>query len=194
MSMLRPAPAVAGADRTVLADALPGAGLRDVLLVVGYALAIALGAKVAVALPSTPVPVTGQTLAVLLGAIVLGSRRASVGSALYLGGGLIGLPLFAKAGGATLGYVFGFVVAAAVVGRLADAGWTRTRPLITLAMVIGNVVIYTLGVAYLMAYLHVDLSTGYALGVEPFIVGDLVKIAIAVALVPLAWRAVEATR
>jgi biotin transport system substrate-specific component len=194
MRRLQPAAAGAGADRIVLADALPGAWFRDVLLVTGYALTIALGAKIAVALPSTPVPVTGQTLAVLLGAIVLGARRASVGSVLYLGGGLVGLPLFAKAGGATLGYVFGFVVAAAIVGRLADAGWDRSRPRIALAMVIGNVAIYTLGVAYLTAYLHVDLRTGYDLGVQPFLVGDLVKIAIAVGLVPLAWRAVEATR
>lgn len=194
MRMLRPAPAGVGGNRTVLADALPGAALRDVLLVTGYALTIALGAKVEIALPSTPVPVTGQTLAVLLGAIVLGSRRAGLGSVLYLGGGLIGLPLFARAGGATLGYVFGFVVAAIIVGRLADAGWDRTRPRIALAMVIGNAVIYALGVAYLMAYLHVDLRTGYDLGIQPFLVGDLVKIVIAVGLVPLAWRAVEATR
>jgi biotin transport system substrate-specific component len=194
MMLLRPAPAGAGGDRTVLADALPGAGARDVMLVTGYALTIALGAKLAISLPSTPVPVTGQTLAVLLGAIVLGSRRAGLGSALYLGGGLAGLPLFAKAGGATLGYVFGFVVAAVIVGRLADAGWDRTRPRIGLAMVIGNAVIYTLGVGYLMTYLHVDLRAGYDLGVQPFLVGDLVKILIAVGLVPLAWRAVEANR
>jgi biotin transport system substrate-specific component len=195
MGMIRAAPATAGDYRgAVLADTLPGARLRDAVLVVGYVVAIAIGAKIAVHLPSTPVPVTGQTLAVLLGAIVLGPWRAVVGGVLYAGGGLAGLPLLAAASTASLGYVFGFVLAAGIVGYLAERGWDRTTARLLALLVLGNVAIYVLGAGYLALYLDVGPRQAFVLGVQPFLLGDAVKLALALAMVPSAWKLVGGVR
>lgn len=184
------------ARSTVLADLVPGARVRDAVLVGAYAIAIALSAQVVVPLPFTPVPITGQTFAVLLGALVLGAGRGAAGSGLYLVLGTAGLPWFAAAGPWTLGYVVGFVAAAAVVGWLAERGWDRGPISVAAAMVIGNLVIYAFGLPVLYALWpagEVGLVEVLVAGAVSFLPGDLIKIAVATALVPATWRMVDRT-
>jgi biotin transport system substrate-specific component len=177
----------------VLADLVPGARVRDAVLVSVYALAIAASAQLLIPLPWTPVPVTGQTFAVLLGAAALGTTRAAVGTGLYAAIGLqggLGLPWFAAAGPATLGYVVGFVLAAVLIGRLARSGRLGDVRGAALAMVAGNLVIYVAGVAGLMLVLGMALPTAVVAGVLPFLAGDAAKITLAVALLPRLQRVV----
>jgi biotin transport system substrate-specific component len=175
----------------VLADLLPGTRVRDAMLVSGYALAIAASAQLAFPLPGTPVPVTGQTFAVLLGAAALGTRRATLGGLLYAVIGLLGVPWFAGGGPHTLGYVAGFVLAGALVGWSARAGRLRSVAGAASTMVAGNAVIYAAGVTGLVLVLGLDTRAAISAGVVPFLVGDLVKIAAATALLPAVQRAVE---
>ena len=181
--------------RLVLADVLPGDRVRDAVLVVAFAAFTGLAAQLSIKLPFTPVPVTGQTFAVLLGGAALGWRRGLAGMVLYLAAGLTPwVPWFAEGSGGTeilqapsFGYLVGFVVAAALVGRLAERGWDRTPPLVVLTMVLGNLVIYAFGLPWLMANLDVGLATGLELGVTPFLAGDALKILLAAGLLPGAW-------
>ena len=167
-----------------IADRLPGALVRDVVLVVGFALAIAIGAQVRVPLPFTPVPVTAQTLVVLLGAGALGARRSGSGAALYGVAGLLGVPWFAVSSGATLGYVAGFVAAALIVGRAADHGrLSRLAPSVV-TMTVATLAIYLLGASVLGLVLGVGPARALALGVVPFLVGDAIKIAVASLAIP----------
>ncbi len=171
----------------VLGDVIPGERVRDVLLTVGYAAAIGVSAQVAI--PLQPVPITGQTFAVLLGAIVLGLGRAAVGGGLYLSLGMAGVPWFAPTGGgASVGYIIGFLAAAVVVGLIADRGFARSPGSVALTMVVGNVVIYAFGVGVLAYVLSLNTTAALAAGVVPFLIGDALKIAAATALVPLAWK------
>lgn len=189
----------------VLADIVfPGALRRsrvqqlaaDVLLVLGGSLFTALMARIAIPLPFTPVPITGQTLAVLLTGAALGSRRGALSMAAYVLEGSLGLPVFAggAAGlkwlkGPTGGYLVGFIAAAFVTGWLAERGWDR-RPLLTaLAMLIGNAVIYLFGLPWLAMFLggFAGPKGALALGLLPFIPGDLLKLALAAFLLPSAW-------
>lgn len=188
MALTAPAP-------RVLADVVPQSAVRDALLVAGGAAFVGLAAQVAVPLPFTPVPVTGQTFAVLLTAAAIGPLRGVLSMMLYLLAGLAGVPWFASQsaafeGGvlvASFGYIVGFVVAAAVVGRLAERGWTRS-PLRTAAiMVLGNVIIYAVGVTWLAINLGVGLGQAVEWGLTPFVAGDLLKVALAAGLFPLAW-------
>jgi biotin transport system substrate-specific component len=144
--------------------------------------------------PGSPVPVTGQTFGVLLVGGALGFRRGVASVALYVAIGLIGVPFFAegKGGlsvilGATGGYIIGFVIAGAVVGRLAEMGWDRHLPGAIAAMAIGNIVIYLVGVPWLMAVTGADLSTAIAQGVTPFVVGDAVKLLLAAGTFRAGW-------
>lgn len=175
---------------TVLADLLPGAVVRDAGLVLAFAGVIGLSARLVVPLPFTPVPVSGQTLAVLLGAAALGRGRATLGTALYLALGVAGLPWFTGAGGATLGYIVGFVVAAALVGWAAERGAGRTPAGALAAMVAGNAAIYACGAGFLAVHLGLGVRGAVALGVLPFLAGDALKIVVATALLPAAWRLV----
>lgn len=154
---------------------------------------IAALAQVRFALPFTPVPITGQTLAVLLIAAAYGRVLGAATTAAYAFVGALGAPVFAggSAGlavlqGPTGGYILGFVVAAFVVGALSERGWDRRVATTVLAMLIGNVLIYALGVAGLLRF----MSPADALlkGVLPFIVGDAIKIGLAAALLPVAWH------
>jgi biotin transport system substrate-specific component len=181
----------ASAVRPVLADLLPGERVRDALLVGAYAIVIAMSAQVAIPLPGTPVPVTGQTLVVLLGAAALGSTRAVFGASIYGFAGLLGVPWFAVTSGATLGYVAGFVVAAALIGSLARTQLLTTTRGAAGAMVLGNVVIYALGASVLALVLGLGLREALALGVVPFLLGDAVKIALATALLPATQRLID---
>ncbi len=185
------APVPAASVRPVLADLLPGERVRDVVLIGTFALAIALSAQLAFPLPGTPVPVTGQTFVVLLGAAALGPGRGVMGAGLYGVIGLLGVPWFAVTGGASLGYVAGFVAAAWVVGRFARAGALATWRGAATAMVVGNLVIYTLGATVLALVLGVGPQAALAMGVAPFLLGDLVKVAAATALLPAAQRLLD---
>lgn len=172
----------------VLIEALPGARVRDATVVLLQALLIAASAQLAFPLPGTPVLVTGQTFVVLLGAAVLGPGRAATGAALYGFAGLLGVPWFAVQGGSSLGYVAGFVLAGHLVGALARRGWTRTLVGATAAMVAGNLVIYAAGATVLALVLGLGPAGAVAVGVVPFLPGDAVKIAAAVALLPSLQR------
>jgi biotin transport system substrate-specific component len=192
MSLATPAPGV-------LADVLPRSAVRNAILVIGGAAFVGLAAQIAVPLPFTPVPVTGQTFAVLLTAAALGTWRGIAAMLLYAAMGLAGVPWFAGGSSAfkegalvvSFGYVAGFIAAAALVGWLAERGNTRTVLRTAGLMVVGNVVIYTFGASWLAAALDVPLARALELGVTPFLLGDALKVALAAGLFPLAWRAVE---
>lgn len=179
-----------GQNRGTLTDQLVPTGglLRDVLFVIGGALFVALSAQISVPLWFTPVPITGQTLAVLLVGATGGAGRGSLSLGVYVAGGAVGLPFFSGAGLATYGYLAGFVVAAALIGFLADRGWDRTYRRSVLAMLSGNIVIYLLGIPWLSYYLGLDLMDSLTAGLTPFIPGDVVKLVIAASVLPSAWR------
>ena len=175
------------------------ATLYDAMCIVGGSALVALSAHIAVRLSFTPVPVTGQTLAVLLLGATLGSRRGAFALLLYLAEGLVGLPVFSGGGvglarlaGPTGGYLVGMAAAAWVVGLLAERGWDRRVGATILAMLIGNGVIYAFGVSWLARF--VGVGQALPLGLFPFIVGDLLKLALAVALLPAGWQVVRGRR
>lgn len=189
---------------SVLADVFPvtstrvSARVRDAALVVGFALFTALAAQVSISLGFTPVPLTGQTFAVLTSGVVLGWRRGALSQALYWAMGLVGLPFYAsgdggwKSGtGATLGYFIGFIVASALIGYLAERRADRNFASSLSAMAMGTVVIYVFGVAWLAHKVNVPVATGdtnaISLGVTPFLIGDLLKMLVAGSLAPAAW-------
>jgi biotin transport system substrate-specific component len=184
--------AVATARPRVLADLVPGSLVRDALLVVGAAALTGLAAQVSI--PLVPVPVTLQTLTVLLAGAALGPLRGGASMLLYLAVGAAGVPWFAEqhSGFAipTFGYIVGFVLAAIVVGALAKRGADRTVRGTVGIMVAGNLIIYAVGVPWLIAALQVGLATGLGNGLWPFLVGDGLKIALAAGLLPGAWRLV----
>lgn len=165
----------------------------DVALVLAGSLLLALSAQVAFPLPFSPVPVTGQTFAVLMLAALYGRKRAVATMLAYLGEGSAGLPVFAQGlsgpavlSGPTGGYLAGFVAAAFVVGWLAEMGWDRRAWTTFAAMVAGNLVIYVFGVTWLTRFL--GLSSAIDAGLIPFLVGDLAKILLAMVALPAGWR------
>ncbi len=178
----------------VLADRLPKSLLSDVALVVGIAALTAVLAQVRVLVPFSPVPLTGQTLAVLLGAAALGPWRAVAAQGLYVAVGLLGLPVFtgweggvAHAAGVTGGYLAGFVVASAVVGLLAARGADR-RPVSTaLAFAAGTVTIYAVAVPWFMVVTGAGVTTAVWQGAGVFLLGDAIKALLAAGLLPGAW-------
>lgn len=176
----------------VLADLVPGGLARDLALVAGTAAFVGLAAQVAIPLPFTPVPISLQTFAVLLSAAALGPARAGTAMLLYLGAGMAGLPWFSQQtsgwGFPSFGYIIGFALAAVLVGALARRGADRSVAGTAATMVAGNLVIYAVGVPYLAVAIGVDLPQAIALGLLPFLVGDLLKIVLAAGLLPAAWR------
>lgn len=176
----------------VLSDAIPGALVRDIALVVGSAGLVGLLAQISIHLSVTPVPITGQTLGVLLTSTALGWRRGAAAMVLYALAGLIGVPWFAtgQSGyvGASFGYILGFIVCAMVCGRLAELGSDRRLLSSVAAMVVGEAVIYTIGVAWLAVDLHDSVGRAIALGFTPFWIGDAIKCVLAAGLLPSAWR------
>jgi biotin transport system substrate-specific component len=178
--------------RLVLADLLPGTLVRDVLLVIGAAGFVGALAQLSIHVSFTPVPITGQTLGVLVAGTALGSKRGTAAMALYGLAGLAGVPWFAghSSGyvGASFGYVVGFVLSAALCGFLAERGADRSLVKSIPAMVAGEVVMYAVGVIWLGISLHVGPTRAVALGLTPFLAGDAVKAGIAAALLPGAWR------
>jgi biotin transport system substrate-specific component len=173
-----------------------------VLVAVGVAL-IGLCAQISIPLPHTPVPLTGQTFAVLLVGGAYGATRAVATLATYLIVGALGLGVFAghasgwdvlRLSSATGGYLVGMLVAAGVVGWLADHGWDRhaIRSLPTMAL--GNVVIYAVGFVWLQHALGLTAHQAWVAGVRPFLPGDAIKILLAAGLLPAAWKVVDAIR
>lgn len=169
---------------------------RQLVLVLAGSAALAISAQVQV--PLWPVPITGQTLVVVLLGFALGPVLAMATVAAYLVEGAVGLPVFAgfAAGpgvlvGPTAGYLFGFIVAAGVTGVLARRGWHRRHLTVAAAMIIGNLIIYALGAGYLSTI--VGTSTAVSSGVVPFLIGDVIKIGIAVAALPGITRWTERT-
>lgn len=190
-------------SRPTLADRfVPRTAVNNAVLIVGGTLVVGASAQLAVQL--WPVPITGQTLAVLLVGATLGTWRGAVSLALYLAAGLAGAPLFAEFSGGTasllspsFGFIIGFVFAAALIGWLSERNWDR-RPLLSVAgFLAASLVPFLFGLPYLSVVLGSlglpnDLNNVLVAGFYPFIIGGVIKLAIAAALLPLAWRAVSA--
>ena len=171
-----------------------GTRARHIALIVLGALLIYLTARLAIPVPGSPVPVTGQTFGVLLVGGALGLRRGVASVGLYVLIGVVGLPFFAEGRGgfqvilgATGGYLIGFVLAAALVGRLAELGWDRRIVFALAAMALGNALIYLVGVPWLMVVTRSDLATAIADGLVPFLLGDAIKLLLAAGAFPIAW-------
>lgn len=188
---------------TLRVAVFPRAGwLTDTILVLAGALFVAGAAQISISIePFSPVPITGQTFAVLLVGASYGALLGSATLALYVFMGLAGLPFYAEHrhgwdvfSGPTGGYLVGFVLAAAVVGLLAQLKWDRKFSSAVSAMLTGSVIIYVCGVAWLMHWGHMNFSTGLKEGLAPFVPGDIVKLYLAGALLPAAWAAVKRFR
>lgn len=164
--------------------------LRSVILAVAGTLFLTVSAKVQV--PFWPVPMTMQTFAVLVIGMAYGMRLGTATVALYLAEGAAGLPVFAGGGGLTYmagptgGYLAGFLVAASFVGMLADRQWDRRFWSTLLAMIAGTAIIFGFGVAWLATL--VGLEKAIAGGLTPFLLGAAFKIALAAAILPIAWQ------
>ena len=168
---------------------------NNILLVLAGSVLIALSAQIAVPLPFTPVPVTGQTFAILVVGMALGSRRGALAVMAYLMEGASGLPVFAGGTGGlpvlmgpTAGYLFGFIPAAFATGWLAEHGWDRNPISTALAMLIGNAIIYIPGLIVLGTMLNATPSVTLGYGFLPFYLGDAMKLVLAAAAMPLAWK------
>src|SRR5215210_2286858 len=181
------------------AETLLGAALapldwvRSVALIVAFSLLTALSAQVVIPLPWTPVPITGQTFAVLLTGALLGSRLGALAMIAYLIEGASGLPFFA-AGGSGLarltlspwaGYLWAYPAAAFLTGWLAERGWDRRYLKAAAAMGLGSIVILTGGMIWRLGFMSFDQA--FLTGVAPFLPGDAIKIALAAAVLPSGW-------
>ena len=184
-------------QRTIASVFIPKTAVNAALLMVGFAVLTALAAQIRFHIPGTPVPVTGQTFAVLLAGAALGSRAGAGSQLIYWLMGAVGLPVFAQqsggwdaATGATFGYLFGFIVAAWAVGALAERGRDRTVRTAIPAFLLGNLIIYVFGVPWLMYSVPSITSIGSALaiGFMPFIAFDIAKIVLAGVALPTAWK------
>ena len=182
--------------------------VRDIVLIVAGSALLALSAQVTIHLPIGPVPITGQTFAVLLLGAVLGPRLGAMAAALYVLEGIANLPVYASGAhgwavitGSSGGYLLSYPVAAFAVGYLARSGWDRRPITLALAMLVGNAIIYVFGLPWLANWMYVneatlgiEASAGLVLqwGLTPFIPGDLAKLLLAASLVPAGWLAVRA--
>jgi biotin transport system substrate-specific component len=180
----------------VLADLIPGALVRDILLVIGAAGFVGLLAQITIHLPFTPVPMTGQTLGVLVAGTTLGWKRAVSSMSFYALAGMAGVPWFADhangyhAVSSSFGYIIGFVLCAGFCGFFAERGVDRSVLKSVPAMIIGEVVLYAVGVTWLAVDLHLSARTALSLGFTPFLIGDSMKIVLASVLLPGAWKLV----
>ena len=172
------------------------AWLRDLLLITISALFVAALAQIRITLPFTPVPLTGQTFAVLLVGATLGSKRGAASLVLYIVMGALGLPFFAGGAtglaymiGPTLGYLVGFVAAAYVVGLLAERGLERSVRTSLLSFLAGTLIIYIFGASWLA--IQFGIEQAFTLGVLPFLTGDAIKLVLAALALPAAWKLVK---
>ena len=201
----------------------------DAVLVVGFALLVAVCAQIAIRIPTTTVPITGQTFGVLLTGGALGSKRGGLSMLVYMLMGTAAIPVFAPGSSflgektahfilpwngteglvwdmASGGYIVGFVLAAYVVGLLAERGWDR-RTTVLLAMIVGNVCVYLVGLPWLAAHIETNqglydyyqgiypgadlLEVTLKGGLFPFIGGDSLKLMAATLVLPGAWAVVD---
>ncbi len=166
--------------------------LYDAIVIICGSLILCLSSQIKVYLPISPVPITGQTFAVLMLAALLGSRRGVLAIFAYLVEGILGLPVFAGGMGPaaligpTGGYLVGFVAVAYVVGKLAEMGWDRRVSTTIAAMLAGEIVLYTFGVCWLAIMTNIRIAL--AVGLYPFIVGDILKVVLAAAVLPAGWK------
>ena len=191
-----------------------GGYIRDAILVVGFTILMAICAQIVIKLPGTVVPITGQTFGCLLAGGALGSRRGPLSMLLYMVIGIIGMPVFAVSGSvlaegqslhaifpwsgseglvwsmASGGYIVGFVFASYLIGKLSESGWDRKSKVI-LSMFLGNVVIYVVGLPWLMINLSASLENTLLWGLWPFIPGDALKLVLASIALPGAWALVD---
>jgi len=183
-----------------LADLIPRSVAVDVALVTAFALLTAVAAQISIPLGFTPVPITGQTFAVLLAGGTLGVGRGAASQSLYVLLGALGLPFYADgqggwdvATGSTAGYLVGFIVAAAAVGFLAERGQDRRPTTAIPAFLAGTVIMYSFGSVWLASFLDIPLTapigepSAIAYGVTPFLIGDLIKAVLAGLLLPAGW-------
>ncbi len=194
-------------NRTTIVDRfVPRSLVADIALVLSGAVLIWLSTYVVIPLGFTPVPLTGQTFAVLLAASALGLNRGTLATLLYAVVGWFGAPVFASHTSAlfsfqspTLGYVVGFIASSALVGWLAELGWDKNPALTVASFVLGNLAIYAFGVAWLANFFAVnnmphDLASVLNAGLIPFLAGDAIKIALAAGLLPSAWLLVKSIK
>ncbi|MGW3143858.1 biotin transporter BioY [Streptomyces sp. NPDC001177] len=176
----------------VLADLLPASRVRDLALVAGGAALTGLAAQISVPVPGSPVPVTGQTFAALLVGTSLGAGRGFLSLALYAFAGVVGVPWFASgtsgSGAVSFGYILGMILASTLVGALARRGADRSVLRMAGTMLLGEAIIYAVGVPYLAYAADMPASTAIANGLTPFLIGDALKAALAMGLLPAAWK------
>ncbi len=188
MAIATPAPRVLG-------DYIASTKAANIALVLGGSAFVGISAQVVIPLPFTPVPLTLQTFAVLLVGAALGTWRGMASMVVYAAAGTAGVPWFSAGssgwGGASYGYILGFIVAAGLVGRLAERGATRTPIRMAGLMVAGNIAIYAIGVTYLKFAIDASWATALSLGVVPFLLGDAFKIVLAAGLFPATWRLIN---
>jgi len=187
----------ANATNLTLRDTILGASTiarRSVTITAGAAL-IALFAQISIPLSFTPVPITGQTFAVLLVGTALGATDGTASAGVYVLAGALGAPVYANhAHGWDVirspsgGYLLGFIIAATVTGSLAQQGWDRKLSTSIGAMLSGNVVIYLIGIPWLAQQLGISISKALELGLYPFVAGDILKTYLAAGALPAAWR------
>jgi biotin transport system substrate-specific component len=186
-----------GTRSRVLADVVPTSLLANTALVVGAAALVGLLAQVSIPLGFTPVPITGQTLGVMLAGSALGWRRAGLAMSVYVIAGMAGMPWFAHHASGyampTFGYLVGFVVAGSVLGWLASRGTDRTVSRALVSMIMGEIIIFAIAVPWLAVALHVSLVKAISLGLTPFVAGEFIKAGIAGVALPSAWRLVDRT-
>lgn len=178
----------------VLADMFAGTWVRTAIMLLSGALLTALAAQIAIPVPGSPVPITGQTLAVVLVGSTLGAYRGAASLSLYLALGLF-LPFYSEGGtgpevlfGTNGGYLFGFVIAAYAIGWLSERGADRQLAVAFLSFIVAQLIVFGLGLPWLRIAADLDWSTTFSAGFTPFIVGGLVKAAIAAAAMPSAWK------
>jgi biotin transport system substrate-specific component len=174
---------------------IPRSAINNVALILSGAVLTAYAAQLVI--PMWPVPITAQTLAVLLIGSVLGATRGAISLIVYFSMGAVGLPVFSAATslsfGPTFGYLVGFIAAAALVGYLSQRGWHKSVSGVLGSFAIANSVIYLFGLPWLAFALGSlgaanDLASVAAAGFAPFIIGDVIKMTLAAALLPLAWK------
>jgi biotin transport system substrate-specific component len=165
----------------------------DMGLIIFGSLFVAVSSQIAFYLPFTPIPVTGQTFAVLFIGAVLGSRRGGLSLALYILEGMVGLPVFAGGTGGmavllgpTAGYLIGFIPAAILVGYLSEKGFDRNWIPMFFALFLGLAVIYLFGVIRLLSF--IDIEKVLLLGIAPFLIGDILKTSMVLILIPSGWK------
>lgn len=179
----------------LLVELVPRTALITVCAVVGGATLTAVAAQLSFPIPGSPVPVTAQTLVVLVGAAALGPGRALVSQLLYIAAGAAGLPVFAGQSsginvliGANGGYLLGFLLASLLVGAASRKGVDRNMIRELAAFIGGSIVVYVFGAGFLMVRFGMSFSMALSVGVVPFLIGDAVKVAIASGVLPTTWR------